>query len=85
MTLRQQSKHVLTRQQAHILREFGNPDDPYQQSSETLSYCGVREWPTCDNLVSMGLLARLSWDRHDGGWLYALTDTGRNVLRELRA
>lgn len=76
--------NALTRQQAHILREFGNPDDPYEQSSDTLAICGVREWPTCDNLIAAGLIERTAWI--DGeGWLYRLTSDGCEQLRLMRA
>jgi len=73
----------LTKQQAHIMREFGRPDDPFEQSSETISICGVREWPTCDNLVKLGLISRAYWDAQRG-YHYRITKAGVTVLRELR-
>lgn len=70
----------LTHQQAHILQEFRPASDPHEQTSETLSICGVREWPTCDNLIALGLLDRVEWLGNDEGWLYRLTPAGRVEL-----
>lgn len=74
----------LTRQQAHVLREFGNPDDPFELTSDCIAICGVREWPTCGNLIQLGLIKRVSWEGDGEGWCYRLTDEGRDRLREIR-
>lgn len=82
--LRDETKAVrLTRQQRQIMLEFGRPDDPFDQSSETISYCGVREWPTCDNLIKLNLIERERTLGNDG-WIYFITDAGIAVLRGLR-
>ncbi len=75
--------HALTWQQAHILTEFGDPADPFGHSSETLSTSGVREWPTCGNLIAAGLLVRGAWVGGEG-WLYEVSTEGKRVMAALR-
>ena len=75
----------LTWQQAHILREFMPADCPHGASSETLAISGVREWPTCNNLIALGLIERDEWSGENEGWIYSCTAKGSDVLRKLEA
>lgn len=80
---------MLTRQQQEVLRQFGNPDDPYDHSDESMStatHCDYRR--PIKKLVELGLLKETWVDAiyHDQyGRLYEITDAGREALRQLRS
>ena len=74
----------LTRQQRAMLSEFWAsnwPECPYEHTDGSLMEgTGYRAWPTMDNLVAKGLVARVGWEDDYSGWLYRVTPAGHAVL-----
>ncbi len=70
----------LTKQQARALRAFlyvysATGIDP-ETCGAAVWDCGVRPWPTMDNLVAKGLVEMAGWFGPDEGHGYRLTEAG---------
>jgi predicted ArsR family transcriptional regulator len=80
-------KRRLTKQQERAMRAFLWPSSPRgfddHAGDLTVWSYGVRPWPTMDNLVAKGLVEAESWNGHEEGWNWQLTDLGRDYMRRL--
>jgi hypothetical protein len=74
----------LTTQQKRAMHAFLRRDGFDTETTDAAVWdCGVRPWPTMENIAKKGLVVAECWYGSEDGWSWRLTDAGREYMAAL--